>query len=237
MKKVICLLCAAALAFTLLLSRRVMLAAGEAFSPAGSGLTLVIDAGHGGEDGGATAENIRESVLNLSVARKTELLSDFLGFTTLMTRESETISYPPEADTVKKRKMADMRRRVKLVSSVRSPVFISIHQNKFSLPSAYGFEAYFGACEGSAELADTIQSLVNALLEKDNRRTSARISDEIYIMKNVGCPAVLVECGFISNPRERERLTDGGYQRKLSAIIVGSVLQCLGSLEEHYGKG
>jgi N-acetylmuramoyl-L-alanine amidase len=77
---------------------------------------------------------------------------------------------------------------------------------------------------------------VNSLLEKDNRRSSARISEDIYIMKNINCPAVLVECGFISNPTELARLTDNGYQRKLSLIITGSVLQCFGGLEEHYGK-
>ncbi len=236
MKKTIALVCIAALVITLAVSRRAELNAVKTFASRKPCLTLVIDAGHGGEDGGATEGEVRESALNLDIAKKTELMSVFLGLPAVMTRESEIISYPPEADSVKKRKMADMRERVRLVKSLPQPVFISIHQNKFKLASAYGFEAYYGAETGSAELAEIIQGSVNSLLERDNRRTIARISSDIYIMKNVSCPAVLLECGFISNPTELAQLTDDGYQRKLAMIFACSVLQCLGSLEEHYGK-
>lgn len=198
--------------------------------------TLIIDPGHGGEDGGAVAaDGSKESELNLAIALKLEALSGFFGVPTVMTRSSETLDYPESADTIRAKKVADQKARLELINSIQNAVFISIHQNLYTSAAPSGAQALYAGTEGSMELAEMMQNNFIALLNEDNKRTASRISDDIYLMKNAGCTAVLIECGFISNPAELELLKDPEYQSKVASIILASYIQFTSGTENSYG--
>ena len=188
--------------------------------------TLVIDAGHGGLDGGAVAaDGTAESGLNLAIAQRLQLLSLLCGVPVTMTRESETLSYPESESTVRAKKVWDQKRRAELINAVENAVLISIHQNKYPDARPSGTQVLYGAAEGS-ELLGTLthENLISALCP-GNRRVAAPVSKTIYLMKHISCPAILVECGFLSNREESQRLKEPGYQTKLALVLAASYLQ------------
>jgi N-acetylmuramoyl-L-alanine amidase len=184
--------------------------------------TLVIDPGHGGEDGGATCKGKKESEINLAISQKLEALCLFCGVEYVMTRDSEDIDYPDDLKTTSERKVYDQNHRLELINSTENAVLISIHQNKFVSSSPRGPQAFFAKTDGSEELAKLVQASMNTVLYPGNRRIATRIQDSIYLMKNVECPAVLAECGFISNPAEAELLVQDDYQTKLALCLFSS---------------
>lgn len=187
---------------------------------------LVIDAGHGGEDGGAQSEEgLLESGINLDIALRIEALCGLIGVDTVMTRDSEDIEYPDTASTTSARKRYDQKRRVELVNSVENAVLISIHQNKFPDPQPRGSQVLYSASENSKLLGELMHENLVTLLYPENRRVAAPISESIYLMKAVSCPAVLVECAFLSNPAEAELLKTDEYKTSLAVVILGSYLQ------------
>ncbi|MDR0446958.1 MAG: N-acetylmuramoyl-L-alanine amidase [Oscillospiraceae bacterium] len=204
--------------------------------PDGSSLTLIIDAGHGGEDGGAVSPSgLVESVVNLDVARRIELLAAFFGVTTVMTREREDIDYSDSAETTRERKTEDQRARLKIINNTPNAVFLSIHQNIFADESPFGAEALYAPTEGSRELALGLQELFVSSLDPENRRSAALIQDTIYLMNNISCPAVLVECAFLSNPKEEALLRTDEYKLKLATVITAGYLQNRDELSGIYG--
>lgn len=185
--------------------------------------TLVIDAGHGGEDGGAiTKDGIRESRINLEITKKMAGLCDFSGIPYILTRDSEDIDYPEELNTTRKRKIYDQNRRVDLVNELDNAVLISIHQNKFTSGKPRGPQVFYSDADGSKELAELIQLNMSTVLYPQNRRVAASVSDKIFLMKKVNCTAVLAECGFLSNPTEAAALGDGDYQNKVALCIISA---------------
>lgn len=187
---------------------------------------LIIDAGHGGADGGASAaDGTLESDINLDVALRLEALARFWGVQTAMTRTGKDIAYPSDADTIAEKKIADQHARVGLVNNTPGAVLLSIHQNNYPAASPHGIQVFYGHAAGSDALAELTQGNLTALLCPDNRRVAAAADKGVYLMKNVNCTAVLVECGFLSNPAELAKLQDGGYRMKLAAVLLGSYLQ------------
>lgn len=187
---------------------------------------LIIDAGHGGADGVAVAsDGTVESAINLSIAQKLDALARLFGTNTVMTRNSEDIDYPDDADTIPKMKSADQNARVALINSIGNGVLISIHQNFYPDSRPSGAQVLYAATDGSQRLGEMAHAAVNAALCPDNRRVAAPIDEDIYLMRSVHCPAILVECGFISNPAELQNLQNSTYQKKLSAILLSSYLQ------------
>ena len=190
------------------------------------GLTLVIDAGHGGEDGGAVAANgTLESEINLDVALRLEALADFWGIPSVMTRETSGIDYPTGAETLSQKKKADQNARLDLIGSTPGAVLVSIHQNYYPSEKPSGIQVFYGTANGSQELAVCMQTNLTAQLCPNNRRVAAAIDSGIYLMREAECPAVLVECGFLSNPGEREKLEDPTYRGELAAVLLASYLQ------------
>ena len=197
---------------------------------------LIIDPGHGGADGGAVAaDGTKESELNLSVALKTEALCSLLGVKSVMTRRSEELDYPKSATTIRAKKVADQKARVDLINGTSNAVLISIHQNIYGNARPSGAQALYGKFSGSDLLAELIQANESEYVDQNNMRNAAKISDDIYLMKKVQCPAVLVECGFMSNPEELIKLKSSNYQTKLAAVFVASYLQFLSETENYYG--
>ncbi|MDD6189012.1 MAG: N-acetylmuramoyl-L-alanine amidase [Clostridiales bacterium] len=199
--------------------------------------TLIIDAGHGGADGGAVAKDgSKESEINLAVAQKLEALSGLFGIPSIMTRTSEELDYPQGADSIRAKKVADQKARVELINSTPNAILISIHQNLYPSPSPSGAQALYAKTQGSKELAEMIQSSLIFCLDADNKRVASQISNDIYLMKSVDCPAVLIECGFISNPAELALLKDSEYQRKIASIIISSYIQFNSETGNSYGQ-
>ena len=170
------------------------------------GFTVVVDAGHGGEDGGATSiSGVQESQINLEIARRTDAFLAFLGFNTKMIRESDTAIYDATAETISEKKASDLKNRVQIANQTPGAVLVSIHQNMFEDGRYSGAQVFYAATESSQELAERMQA-----------------AETVYLMNHIQCPGILIECGFLSNEAEDLLLQDGDYQKKLAlAIGVG----------------
>ena len=187
---------------------------------------LIIDAGHGGEDGGATtAEGVPESGINLAIAQKLEALAGLCGVESVMTRESQDINYPESAATTAQRKQSDQKARIELINSQSDAVLISIHQNFFPTAQPSGCQVLYGKPEGSRELGELTHRNLTEALCPTSRRVAAPISEDIYLMRSAKCTSILVECGFLSNPSEAALLQTEDYQLKISALLLASYLQ------------
>lgn len=188
-----------------------------------TGPVLVIDAGHGGEDGGAvSADGLLESEVNLDIALRVRDLARFLGIPAVLTRDSQELDYPPDAKTTAARKKWDTRRRVEQVNAIPNAVLVSIHQNCYPASGPWGSQVLYGDSEDSRILGERLHEALVAQLAPENRRVAAPADKDIYLMSHVDCTAVLVECGFLSNPRESGLLATDSYRLKLAAVIAGA---------------
>lgn len=186
--------------------------------------TLVLDAGHGGIDGGAISDSgLKESDINLQIALKTEALVRFLGIDTVMTRETDT----DKSDNKAYSEHDNLVQRVKLANSTENAVLISIHQNKFPSAVVSGAEVMYSDNDDSKVLGLITQGNLVTLLDSSNRRVARPAPKELLLTSSVECPTILVECGFMSNPQEVQKLASNDYQLKLAAILAGSYIQFL----------
>lgn len=186
--------------------------------------TLVLDAGHGGIDGGAISDSgLKESDINLQIALKTEALVRFLGIDTVMTRETDT----DNSDNKAYSEHDNLVQRVKLANSTENAVLISIHQNKFPSAVVSGAEVMYSDNDDSKALGLITQDNLVALLDSSNRRVARPAPKELLLTSSVECPTILVECGFMSNPQEVQKLASNDYQLKLATILAGSYIQFL----------
>ena len=193
--------------------------------------TLVIDAGHGGQVdrlfGGAVSERgVSEQAINLSVAQRVRALACFFGVQTAMTRTDEgALDYDPSR-SVRENKIADIHARERIVQSIPSPVFVSIHLNKFNDPQYHGAQVFYSANSAFGKpLAEALQSALISGCDPENRRQAKQAESSVYLMRALTCPAVIVECGFLSNPDEETRLADENYHKKLAVCIVTGYLR------------
>lgn len=190
-------------------------------------VTVVIDPGHGGEDGGAVSANgVEESRINLEIALRLEQLLRFAGQRTDMTRRADESTCDPGLDTVRARKASDLRNRTELVNRTENAVLISIHQNSLpQSPVTHGAQAFRNREEGAEALAEAVQTLLNEQIN-DRPKEPRLIPDTIYLMNHVQAPAVLVECGFLSNGEDTRLLQESGHQLKLASIMAAAFLRC-----------
>lgn len=195
-------------------------------APVPRSVCLVIDPGHGGEDGGAVSCTGRsESTYNLEIALRLRDLMHLLGYDTAMTRETD-ISVYTKGETLSQKKISDLKQRVKQVSGIPGAVLLSIHQNNFSDSRYSGPQVFYAKTEGSEALAKQLQAALTETLAPGSRRM-AKKAQGVYLMEHIQCPGVLIECGFLSNPGEEARLRDGDYQKKLCCVIASAVSQNL----------
>ncbi len=186
---------------------------------------LIIDAGHGGADGGAVSDSgTVESTLNLAIARKLNQLAGLYGVRTLMIRVDDHSIHDESAVTLREQKRSDLENRVELINGTENGVLISIHQNIFPQSSSKGTQVFYGG-EASQPWAVWTQGLFHDILQSGNSRQAAKISDSVYLMSHISCPAILVECGFLSNPEEEALLQTDSYQLKLAQVLLASYLQ------------
>lgn len=182
---------------------------------------LVLDAGHGGEDGGAVSiTGAPESEINLSIVLKLRDVLGLYGVDPILLREEDISLHDSNASTLREKKRSDLKNRVAAAEAVEGGTFLSIHQNTYPSGQYYGAHVFYAPTENSQPLAEHIQNSIKTALQPDNERTVKQIPDTVYIMNHITCPAVLIECGFLTNPEEEALLRDQTYQRKLAAVIA-----------------
>ena len=190
---------------------------------------IVIDAGHGGEDGGTIGVNgVYEKDVNLKIAL---FLADWLrtdGYETVLTRSEDILLYDRNSNYHGQKKVQDLAARRKIAEGYENTVFISIHMNAFPEAKYSGLQVYYSKNEPSSQaLASEIQARTRELLLPDNTRKIKAAGKNIYLLDRLTCPAVLVECGFLSNPEECERLSTEEYQKKLAFSLYLSLINYL----------
>ena len=186
---------------------------------------VVIDAGHGGEDGGAsTADGVLEKTLNLEISQRICDLLRLLGARVQMLRETDTALYSEGCSGIAEKKVSDLKNRVKRTNETAGAVLLSVHQNFFTESKYRGAQVFYAATDGSRSLAEGIQAALRAQVDPGNHR-QVKAARGVYLMEHVNGPAVLVECGFLSNAAEAALLQDAGYQKKLSAAVCGAVIE------------
>ena len=201
----------------------------ETMAEAGGGSVMVIDPGHGGRDGGAVSvTGTPESIINWAVSQRLWDLARFMGISTVMTRTTEAIDYPAELGTISACKKWDTRERTALINATENGTLISIHQNFFPTAQPHGAQVLYSAGETSQQLGAAMQEALANALEPDNRRVATPAPKNNYIMTHVQCPAILIECGFISNHEEAVLLESAEYQKKLAAVITAQFCQYAG---------
>ena len=190
---------------------------------------LILDAGHGGEDGGAVSvTGVPESRVNLEIVQKLRDTLALYGVDPVVLREEDVSLHDPEASTLREKKRSDLKNRVRAVEAVEGGTLLSVHQNSYPGSRYRGAQVFYAPTEGSRELAERLQAALREDLQPDNDRQAKPIPESVYLMNHVSCPAVLVECGFLTNPEEEALLRDGGYQRQLAAVLAGAWLTAQG---------
>lgn len=188
--------------------------------------TLVIDAGHGGVDGGATScTGILESRFNLEIALRLNDLLQFLGYHTKMIR-TEDISVYTKGETIAQKKASDLKERVRIVNEADHAILLSIHQNNFSDSRYSGAQVFYAGTGGSQALAKQMQAALVKYLNPGSSRQEKK-SSGVYLMEHIRSPGILIECGFLSNPEEEARLRRADYQKKLVSVVACTVSEFL----------
>ena len=187
---------------------------------------IVIDAGHGGWDPGKVGKNdIMEADINLAIAEDLQILLELAGATVFMTRAEDVAL----GDT----KNSDLAARTAMPSDMKADIFVSIHQNAFHTDKVSGAQTfYYDASGESKRLAEAIQARLRGFLDAENRK-EAKADDNYYLLKKTAGPAVIIECGFLTNDKEAQMLTREDYQEKVAWGIYLGILDYFTSVDDN----
>ena len=186
--------------------------------------TIVLDSGHGGDDPGKIGVNqAKEKDVNLEITKKIKKRLKKKGWTVVMTREKdEMLGNPQEGN----RKIHDMKARVDVINKTKPQAAVSIHQNSYQDERIHGAQVFYYS--HSAEGKRMAEVMQKALLDADESNTrKAKANDTYYLLKRTEVPTIIVECGFLSNPEEAEKLTEKNYQKKMADAIVKGIIACV----------
>ena len=186
---------------------------------------IIIDAGHGGEDGGAVAsDGTLEKNINLNISLRLNDFMSVLGYKTNLIRNSDTDLHT-SGNTIRERKVSDIRNRFDIMKKSGNSLYISIHQNKFSDSSVNGAQTFYSPNDDESKLlADFIQKSIASQLQKGNDRVIKRSGTDIFLLYNATKPTVMVECGFISNASDLNNLKNTKYQNEMALSIAMGIL-------------
>lgn len=195
---------------------------------------IIIDAGHGGEDGGTqTKDGILEKDINLSVSLEINRILSEKGFKTLLIRDGDYLIYDEDSTTMREKKASDIHNRMDIMNKHSNCIFLSIHQNYFTESKYSGTQVFYSNNNPESEkIAQFIQSSVREELQPDNTRQIKKCGTEVYLLYHAKAPAVMVECGFLSNEQEAEKLCNKDYQIKISESIVNGLTDYLNSVKD-----
>ena len=199
-----------------------------------SGKVIILDAGHGTPDEGAESNNgTTEAQINLKITLKVQNLLEQSGCTVILTRSDDNGIYDLDKDTLREKKVSDIKNRVKIGNESSADIFVSIHLNKISESQYYGWQCFYkNNDEKSKNLANNLQDSLNESIEKTNDRVELPIQ-KIYIVEHVEIPISIVECGFLSNPEEEEQLQSDEYQDRLAWGIYNGITNYFYNLESN----
>lgn len=184
----------------------------------------IIDAGHGGEDGGAVApDGTLEKNLNLDTALRLNAVMKLFGYETITTRENDNAVGDNSLETLRERKASDIKTRAQLLENTENGVLVSIHQNMFSVEKYNGAQIFYSDNNKESKLlAESIREQIKTLIQPYNERTTKPSGKNIYILYHAEKPAIMVECGFLSNNAELQKLKSGEYRAQLAfAVFCG----------------
>lgn len=188
--------------------------------------TVIIDPGHGGFDGGAVAsDGTVEKEINLNISLTVAKLLKQNGVCVIMTREKDVSTEDTESSEIASKKRSDLKNRLELMKDYPDSVFVSIHLNKFTTSSAFGSQVFYSDNEEAKMLGDTIQRSIVNLVQHDNMRVNKKATSSTYLLYNATVPAVLVECGFLSNTGELALLKQEDYQQKIAFSIYCGIME------------
>lgn len=196
---------------------------------------IIIDAGHGGFDGGAVSvDGTAEKEINLAVAKYLREYLALFGFKTVMTREDDTSIEDDGIETIRSKKTSDLHNRMKIMEETDNSIFVSIHQNKFSVEKYSGTQVFYspGTSDESIVLAQCIQDTVKNTLQPENTRVITECGASVFLIYKAVKPAVLVECGFLSNNEEARKLSTEEYQKQMALCIAVGIQNYITSRNE-----
>lgn len=189
-------------------------------------VTIVIDAGHGGEDGGCEGNGLVEKDLNLDISMRLASLLREAGVNVVMTRETDILLYDKNSDYEGKKKVQDVRRRLEIATEQENAVLVSIHMNYFAETKYSGLQVWYSKNDSKSRiLANLIQTEVKTTLQPNNKRSIKEATSGIFLLNNATFPAVLVECGFLSNTDEARALGDAEYRQSLAKSIFEAIMK------------
>lgn len=196
--------------------------------------TVIIDPGHGGFDGGTSAaDGTVEKDLNLQIALKLNEILNSMGIRTVMTRTDDTGTNDDSAQTIRQKKVSDIKNRLKIIEETPDAVFVSIHQNHFEQSKYSGAQVFYSKNNPhSHTLAENIRFRFVTVLQPDNTREIKQSGSEIYLLHHSAVPSVMVECGFLSNTEETKKLKDENYQRKLAFTVAMGIVDYFNQTED-----
>ena len=175
-------------------------------------------------NGAESSKGTTEAATNLKISLKLQNLLEQSGCTVILTRSDENAIYDLDKNTLKEKKISDIRNRVKIGNNSSADIFVSIHLNKIPESQYWGWQCFYNSKnEQSMSLAKKIQANLNDAIQKENKRVAMKL-DTVYIMKHVEIPISIVECGFLSNPEEEQQLLEDEYQNKLAWGIFNGIM-------------
>lgn len=188
--------------------------------------TIVLDAGHGYPDGGAEGSTkVTEEAINLDVTRRLQKLLEKSGISVILTRADENGIFDDDLETIRKKKVSDMKNREKIINSSGADCFISIHMNKFTDSKYSGPQVFYNSTFDDGKLlAQSIQKELITELKPKMEREIKKSDKNIYLLKNSKIPAVLIECGFLSNPEEEKLLLTDEYKERVAWAIYKGII-------------
>lgn len=209
------------IAFTLFGNKAISVISEKAVTD--NGKCIIIDAGHGDPDGGATScTGITESSLNLEISLRLADLMQLLGMQTKQIRNTDTSVYTT-GNTIASKKISDLKNRVAIINDTENAIVISIHQNYYPDHRYSGAQVFYAPSANSSQFAKQLQASLVQNLDPGNNR-QAKSADGIYLMQHIQRPGILIECGFLSNPSEEAKIRSASYQKKLCCVIAAETL-------------
>lgn len=190
--------------------------------------TVILDAGHGGEDSGAIAvDGTYEKDINLQICKRLALIFELLGIKYIEIRTEDISVGDTSLDTIRKRKVSDINKRYEIINNTPDSILLSIHQNNFPVEKYNGVQVFYALAETSDILADFIQQSVVNNLQSDNNRKIKQCDNSVFLLNKAKVPSVMVECGFISNNFELSQLKSDSYQLQISYFITKGLINYL----------
>ncbi len=197
--------------------------------------TVIIDAGHGGEDGGAVGDDgTLEKELNLMIALELEEMLRSEGIKTRLTRREDILLYDRNSDYLGHKKAQDAEARLKIADEYENAIFISIHMNSFSQKKYKGLQVYYSVnSPQSAALAGLVQTAVSTSIQPDNKRKIKPSTSGVYMLQKLMHPSILIECGFLTNDEDCTNLNSQSYRTRLCVVLLGAVCKYFDTLDNN----